>query len=318
MNLIKKVLTLVSIALISSVIYSILGTFYTQISNGVIFDLLYFLELFPHYFLGILPYFILGWVPLSWLIEKVIRFNGYFVRLIIYCFGGFIALFIFETLRNVGNVHFLSLLTYSLMFGGATAFIFFHTMLLYKAVFYKDWRPNTKRVLNSFVFILSLFALGVLILVTNTGEQVNPTLEEYHSIEELQKNSPLSFNLPSYLPDGVNFTNAQLYQDRNEISITISYSAVDEKEYDLNTLMIYVTDYNMKKEMSERHDQMDEIVINKNKGFIGRTAIVGDLEYTDVSLMWKQGEIYYAVSSDVHQNSVLDEEKLLKIAESFK
>lgn len=191
-------------------------------------------------------------------------------------------------------------------------------MLLYKAVFYKEWIPNTKGVLNSFVFVLAFFALGVLILVTNTGEHVNPTLEEYHSIEELQKNSPLRFKLPSYVPDGVYFEYAQLYQDRNEISITISYSGANEKEYDLNTLTIDVTDYNMKNEMSERHDVVDEIFINKNKGLVGRTAIVGDFRYMDISLMWKEDEVYYSVSSDIHQNSILDEDELLKIAKSFK
>jgi hypothetical protein len=316
MNIIKKVWALIFIALVSSCIYSILGTLFTQISNGVM-DLLYFLELFPHYFLGILPYFLLGWVPLSLLIEKVISNRSYFVKLIIYCSGGVISIFIFKALWNLGDSHFLSLLTYSLIYGSATAFVFFHTMLLHKAVFNKEWIPNTKGFLNPFVFVLALFALGILILMTNTGAHVNETLEEYQSIEELQKNSPLHFKLPSYSPDGVHFEYAQIYQDRNEISITIFYSGAYDKEYDLNTLIIYVTDFNMKHEMAERHDVLDEILINKNKGLIGRTAIIGDIQYMDVSLTWKEDEVYYAVSSDIHQNSIIDENELLKIAKSF-
>lgn len=313
----KKILTLISIALISSFIYSIFGVFLTQIINGVSVDIRYTIQIFPHQFASIFPYFF-GWVPLSLLIEKVIRINGYFFKLITYCFVGFISLFIYGVLLNLGNINFLSVLTYSLIFGIAIAFVFFNTMILYKAVFNKEWKLNTKMVITSFIFASAVIALGALSLnVTNTGDYSNERLEEYHSIEELQMHSPLSFKLPSYLPDGVYFTFAQLYQDPNEISITISYSA-NEKEFDLNTLMITVADYNMKNELLERHDKLDEIFINWKKGFIGRTAIVGDFKYTDVQLMWGEDEIYYSVSSDVHKNSILDEDELFKIAKSFK
>jgi hypothetical protein len=309
-NVIKKALPLVSIALISSFIYSVFGTLYTQIINGVFFEFSWFLELFPRYFSSVLPYFLLGWVPLSVLIEKVSRINGYFVKIIIYCSVGFISFFIFEALWNLGNINFFPLLTYSLTFGVTTAFVFYNSLLLYKAVYHRELKSNKKRFITLFIFALAVLSINFII----TGDHSNQRFEEYHSIEELQKNSPLSFKLPSYLPEGAYFNYAQLYQDRNEVTITIAYSANDSE----SKLVLWVTDKSTKKELTERHDNLEAISINENKGFIGRSVIVGNYEYTDVTLMWGENEIYYTLLSDVHENSIFNEDELLKVAKSFK
>jgi hypothetical protein len=252
----------------------------------------------------------LGWIPLSLLIEKVIRINRYFLKLITYCFVGFISFFIYGVLLNIGNFNFHSVLTYSLIYGGATAFVFFNTMLLYKAVYNKELKSKTKRVITLFIFILAVLSINI----TITGDYSSQRSEEYHSIEELQKNSPLSFKLPSYLPEGAYFNYAQLYQDRNEVNITIVYSANDSE----SELVLWVTDKSTKKELTERHDNLDAISINENKGFIGRSVIVDDYEYKDVTLMWGEDEIYYTLLSDVYEKSIFNEDELLKIAKSFK
>jgi hypothetical protein len=183
-------------------------------------------------------------------------------------------------------------------------------MILYKATLNKELKPNTKRLITLFVLVLAVFSFNL----TITGDHSNQRFEEYHSIEELQKNSPFSFKLPSYLPEGAYFNYAQLYQDRNEVTITIVYSANDSE----SELVLWVTDKSTKKELTERHDNLEAISINENKGFIGHSVIVGDYEYTDVTLMWGEDEIYYTLLSDVHENSIFNEDELLKVAKSFK
>ncbi|WP_332697059.1 DUF4367 domain-containing protein [Halalkalibacter lacteus] len=313
---IKIILTLISIALISSFFYAIFQVLLTQIIN-LSTDIWFAFYIFPHLFAGTFPYFILAWVPLSLLIEKLIQYyniHGYLFKLIIYCFVGFISFFIYGIVLNLGNIFFLSILTFSLIFGITTAFVFYNTMILYKATLNKELKPNTKRLITLFVLVLAVFSLNL----TITGDYSNHSFEEFYNIEEVLENSPLGLKLPSNLPDGVYFNNAQIYQDRNEIIITISYSG-NKKEFDWDTpLILTVTDKNMKKELLERHDKLKEISINDNKGYIGRSAIIGDYEYMDVTLMWNENEIYYSLSTNVYENSILDEDDLLKIAKSFK
>jgi hypothetical protein len=83
-------------------------------------------------------------------------------------------------------------------------------------------------------------------------------------------------------------------------------------------LVLWVTDKSTNKELTERHDNLEAISINENKGFIGRSVIVGDYQYMDVTLMWGEDEIYYTLLSDVHENSIFNEGELLKVATSFK
>lgn len=321
MDNLKRTIKLISIALISSFIYAVIGAILTPIINGGNINFDYSILFILPTFSGIFPFFLIGWVPLSLLNKKIIsryKIKGYVPELFLTLIVGIISFFFFGILASIGYFNFYNILEFSVTFGSSTAFIFYNTTILYNCLFNNEFnrRKKLKGLINLFVIALAFLSLNF----TLTGGYGGESFEKFNNINEVEENSPIRFKLPSYLPNGLNFSEASIFQDRREVIIQISYSGNHNFFIeDSLPMLLTISDKSMKKELFNSHDNIKEISVNKNKANIGYSAQV-DFDgnrYLNISLTWMEDDIYYLLSSDVYKDSIMNEDEILKVAESF-